>query len=111
MSRAFSYAGCPTTVMSLWRISDKTTPEILGEFYWQIKRGKDIDLALHDAKLKHLTESSGNLAHPTYWAAMVVHGSTNAINKHTPMYLIVLPIILVLALASIFYYRRWNNSR
>ena len=33
MSRAFSYAGCPTTVMSLWRISDKTTPEILGQFY------------------------------------------------------------------------------
>ncbi len=83
MSRAFSYAGCPTTVMSLWRISDKTTPEILEQFYRQISKGKDIDQALRTAKLSYLSEHSGNSAHPFYWAAMVVHGDTDRVMKRS----------------------------
>ena len=92
MSRGFSYAGCPTTVMSLWTISDKTTPEILEQFYRQIFKGLDVDQALRQAKLSYLRENSKNKAHPGLWAAMVVHGDTHSIVKSNPM---TIPLILL----------------
>ncbi len=96
MSRAFSYAGCPTTVMSLWRISDKTTPLILEQFYYQIAKGIDVDRALRAAKLTYLNKHSDNMAHPSLWAAMVVHGSTdNIISRPFNFYLLALPILAV----------------
>lgn len=101
MSRAFSYAGCPTTVMSLWRISDKTTPEILEQFYQQISKGKNIDQALRTAKLSYLSEHSGNSAHPSYWAAMVVHGDTDRVMKRSWTSLI-FSMLLIVALVLVF---------
>ncbi len=96
MSRAFSYAGCPTTVMSLWRISDKTTPVILEQFYRHISKGKDVDHALRAAKLNYLKEHSGNMAHPSQWAAMVVHGSTDGLTNPFPITLLIAITILVI---------------
>lgn len=100
MSRAFSYAGCPTTVMSLWRISDKTTPKILEQFYHQISRGKDIDYALRTAKLNYLKENPGSLAHPSYWAAMVVHGATDRLISRSYTSLLI-PLFALVILAFV----------
>ncbi len=101
MSRAFSYAGCPTTVMSLWKISDKTTPEILGQFYHQIKNGEGVDQALRGAKLKYLSENSGALSHPNYWAAMVVHGTTMPVVKPSNTWLFTAIALTALILAIV----------
>ncbi len=108
MSRAFSYAGCPTTVMSLWRISDKTTPEILGHFYRQLRKGMDIDQALRLAKLKYLEDNSGNLAHPNYWSAMVVHGATNRMVQRSWVRL-ALPVLLILMVLGVLINKRFRR--
>jgi len=108
ISRAFSYAGCPTTVMSLWRISDKTTPVILEQFYRQILKGEDVDQALRLAKLSYLKENKGNMAHPSLWAAMVVHGGTNSLVKRSNRYLLLslfAAVIIVLLVR-----RNWKQS-
>ena len=105
MSRAFSYAGCPTTVMSLWRINDKTTPEILGQFYRQINKGMTVDQALCQAKLIYLDHNQGNLAHPNNWAAMVVHGTTEKVVNQLQIRLI-LPILIAVLFLSILMVRR-----
>lgn len=109
ISRAFSYAGCPTTVMSLWRISDKTTPVILEQFYRQILKGEDVDQALRLAKLSYLKENKGNMAHPSLWAAMVVHGATDGVAKRSKVGLLVL-LFAVVILAFIMITQR-NRSR
>ena len=102
MSRAFSYAGCPTTVMSLWKIRDKTTPEILAQFYRHISKGRDVDQALRKAKLSYLKANTGNMAHPSLWAAMVVHGATERVIRPpwTPWTLLILLVFIVLVLIS-----------
>ena len=102
MSRAFSYAGCPTTVMSLWRISDKTTPEILEQFYRQINKGMDIDQALHHAKLDYLENHRGSAAHPSYWAAMVVHGNTDPVMKKSRTVLTLSIVVALIVLTIVF---------
>jgi hypothetical protein len=92
--------------MSLWRISDKTTPEILEQFYQQISKGIDIDQALRKAKLDYLSENSGNMAHPGLWAAMVVHGATNAIMKQSKIMLaLILGVLTILTLTILLIHR------
>ena len=109
MSRAFSYAGCPTTVMSLWRISDKTTPEILESFYNEISNGQAVDFALQQAKIQYLSNNPQNLSHPAFWAAMVVHGSTDKLIEQYSKLSLVLPILLIGFLILVFYLRRKTN--
>ncbi|GJM29769.1 MAG: hypothetical protein DHS20C17_24040 [Cyclobacteriaceae bacterium] len=108
MSRAFSYAGCPTTVMSLWRIPDNTTPEILEQFYKQIAKGKDVDQALRKAKLDYLSDNQGTMAHPALWAAMVVHGASGPITSNSN-----LPIwaVSVLAVCGLVFWTIKKSNR
>jgi hypothetical protein len=87
--------------MSLWRISDKTTPEILEQFYRQINRGKDIDEALRHAKLKYLEKHQQNAAHPSNWAAMVVHGNTEPVMKNSRVLLMFSILIALLVLTIV----------
>src|SRR5258706_3672618 len=54
-SRAFSYAGVPSAVISLWQVPDKATSKIMVNFYKYLKAGESKDLALQHAKL----DSSG----------------------------------------------------
>ena len=109
MSRAFSYAGCPTTVMSLWRISDKTTPKILESFYRQISNGHPVDVALQQAKIQYLADYPQNLSHPAYWAAMVMYGNTDKLIDNPSKLNLVLPLVLIGILSLVFYARRKRN--
>jgi len=103
MSRAFSYAGCPTTVMSLWKIPDNTTPGIIEPFYKEVSKGRNIDLALQRAKLQYISENPGNRAHPGLWAAMVVHGSSDSIAPEPSWALYIFASIASLAIVILVY--------
>jgi len=39
LSRAFTYAGCPSLVMSLWSIPDVSSAKVLDDFFINIKNG------------------------------------------------------------------------
>jgi CHAT domain-containing protein len=110
MSRAFSYAGCPTTVMSLWRISDKTTPEILENFYSQLSQGQAVDLALQQAKIQYLSDNPQNLSHPAFWAALVVHGNTDELVAPPTRLTLILTLLSVGILLLILYRQARRKS-
>ena len=46
ISRAFSYAGCPSVVMSLWKVPDDVTRQIMTFFYEELMDNKRKDEAL-----------------------------------------------------------------
>lgn len=78
LSRAFTYAGAASTVVSLWEVPDKETAKIMTLFYQHLKQGKAKDVALRDAKLEYLnTTDDALLKHPYYWAGFVVTGDTS----------------------------------
>lgn len=82
ISRAFSYAGCPSVLMSLWKIPDAATREIMTAFYQELKKGTAKDEALRIAQMKFLTETTDPLyQHPYFWAGMVVMGDTNPLEE------------------------------
>lgn len=76
LSRAFTYAGISSTVMSLWKVSDKETSELMVMFYENLKQGQTKNEALRNAKLSYLkTVNEPELLHPYYWAGFVVTGN------------------------------------
>ncbi len=74
LGHAFAYAGCPSLVVSLWKIDEKTSADIITRFYTYLAKGMPKHKALQQAKLDHLATVSDELAQPYYWAGVVLVG-------------------------------------
>ncbi|SNT31714.1 Tetratricopeptide repeat-containing protein [Ekhidna lutea] len=97
-TRAFSYAGCPSVIMSMWKLPDAATSKIMVEFYKRIKAGESKDQALRNAQLSYLSEAEDPLyRHPFFWGSFVAMGDTEPINDETERYWmwILLALLLV----------------
>lgn len=91
MSRAFTYAGVSSTVMSLWQVSDKETSELMVSFYENLKKGQAKNEALRNAKLSYLKNAKApELQHPYYWAGFVVSGDVTPMYDNKPWWLYIL---------------------
>ena len=113
ISNAFSYAGVATTVMSLWKVPDKQTTEIMISFYEHLGNGEAKDEALHNAKLDYLKSTSDpNLQHPYYWAGFVISGDTTPMRISTPAkgYVAWGALILGTLALGFFYFRRKKKA-
>lgn len=82
LSRAFAYAGVPSAVMSLWKIPDAATAQLMVEFYRHLKAGQTKDEALRQAKLYYLDNLlAPEQAHPYYWAGFVSVGDSRPLHR------------------------------
>ena len=79
LARGFAYAGCPSIVMSLWRVSDETSAELMDLFYENLANGLEKDEALQKAKIKYLENANDLSAHPANWAAFISLGNNEPI--------------------------------
>lgn len=80
ISRAFSYAGCPSVIMSFWKVPDNTTEQLMLNLYNALQSSQHKGASLRSAKLKYLSEVKDfNKAHPFYWASFVLMGDHNKI--------------------------------
>ncbi len=70
LSQAFFYAGAPSVVVSLWRVADVSTADLMVEFYRALVQGQSKAEALRQAKLKLRQQ----YAHPFYWAPFILMG-------------------------------------
>ncbi len=98
LSRAFNYAGIPSTVMSLWKVDDESTEKIMISFYKHLNEGETKDDALKNAKLDYLKSTDDPLLkHPYYWAGFVLTGNTDALieNHHYWFYAFGILILLL----------------
>ncbi|MFC4721378.1 CHAT domain-containing protein [Geojedonia litorea] len=87
ISRAFTYTGIPSTVMSLWKVDDHATAKIMIAFYKHLKAGEPKDIALKNAKIDYLNSTAEPaLRHPYYWAGFVVSGNTSPIIEDKKLY-------------------------
>lgn len=79
LSRAFTYAGCKSLVMSLWSLQDVYTDDLLKVFYAELQKGTPKDLALQKAKLQYLNQEDAERRAPNYWAALVLSGEVESL--------------------------------
>lgn len=73
LTAAFLFAGARTVVVSLWKVADESTAQLMINFYNQLLSGKDKSSALREAKLALLRDA--NYANPFYWAPFVQVGA------------------------------------
>lgn len=74
LSRALTYAGVESAVVSLWQVPDKETSEIMIAFYEYLKQGSDKSEALALAKRDFLRNNPMK-NDPYYWAGFIVSGA------------------------------------
>ena len=111
ISRAFNYAGIPSTVMSLWKVDDEATAKIMTYFYEHLKMGESKDEALKNAKLEYLKNTDDILLkHPYYWSGFVLSGNTDAlIETHNYWYYVLILPILFLGIFKKRLFKFFNN--
>ncbi len=69
MSRAWLLAGAPSVVVSLWKLDDKATSELMAEFYKNLKTMSRAE-AMQQAQLVMMKRYEN----PYYWGAFVLYG-------------------------------------
>lgn len=105
LARAFKFAGVPNVVMSLWQAEDRSTAEIMKNFYRNLDEGMDKDEALRQAKLSFI-ENSRN-THPFFWATFVLIGDEQPMDlKPSLLWYWIIGISLVLGGFIIFFRKK-----
>lgn len=79
LARAFTYAGVPSLVVTLWQIDDYATSVIMKDFYLELSKGKTKANSLRLAKRNFLQKAHGILAHPVYWSSFILIGDSKPI--------------------------------
>jgi CHAT domain-containing protein len=87
LTRAFMYAGAPTVGVSLWSVADKSTAELMTDFYKRLLKasgsslpgssssasmGASASAAMRDAQLAMI--AGKKYSAPFYWAPFVLVG-------------------------------------
>jgi CHAT domain-containing protein len=78
LARAFTYAGCASTVNSLWKADDEATSGILKQFHHYLQKGYTKSKALQQAKLDYI-QSNALHTSPDYWSNLILIGNTDPV--------------------------------
>jgi len=105
LARGFAYSGVPSVVMSLWKVSDRSTARLMKYFYTYLKEGYSKDKALQLAKLQFLGENDPFYSNPHFWAGFVQIGDTVPVKfeKLYSKFVWALLIAFVLAVSGFIY--------
>lgn len=113
LNRAFTLAGVPSTLASLWEVPDNVTQKIMVDFYQNLKNGQSKTTALRNAKIDYLKNTNdANFQMPFYWAGFVLHGDPTPITmqKSCTPFIIVMFLLVALIIAIIVVRRIKTNT-
>ena len=80
LRRAFVLAGSHSQVISLWKVDDIATQELMVDYYDRLISGTPRDASLRETQLAFL--NSDEYSHPYYWAAFIGSGDWRAIEMN-----------------------------
>ncbi len=78
LARGFFSSGTRSVVSTLWSVNEKSTNEIITEFYQRLQKGETKISALQAAKRRYIQRHHGVEAAPYYWGALILIGNTDA---------------------------------
>ena len=78
LRRAFVLAGAKTLVMSLWKVPDEPTRELMEDFYGRLLAGQGRAEALREAQLA----MKAKYPDPFYWGAFICQGDPGPLRTH-----------------------------
>ena len=109
MGRGFQYAGVPTIVMSLWKVADASSPQLMQQFYHGLKKRQNTAQSLSYAKKAYLDQADRFTAHPSNWAAFIHIGLIQKSNSSLLTYILIGLAILILTGAVFLKRKSFSN--
>lgn len=113
LGRSFLQGGAESVIMSLWKLEDGASSELMGYFYQSLEEGVSRQEALRQAKLNYLATADDLHSHPAFWAGYLLQGDTSPLNpiaSTTPWIYIGLGVLLILGLVLFIILRRGRKS-
>lgn len=80
LRRALVLAGAESEVMSLWKVDDAATQELMTAYYRRLSADEGRSDALREVQLTMAREG----LHPYYWAAFIAGGSGRSLSEKEP---------------------------
>ena len=104
LTRGFKYAGVSNLVVSLWKINDLSTSQLMSIFYSDLEETESAFAANQNSKLAYLnnTDISNVKKSPYYWSAFVYFGDLTA-PKTTSSYNLMIYLVLGLIFVIIIW--------
>ncbi|MFC2151788.1 CHAT domain-containing protein, partial [Bacteroidota bacterium] len=102
LARGFIYSGCPSIVMTLWSVEDKSGVKLMTSFYKYLLKGKSKSESLTLSKLDFINTADQLKSHPYFWSGYVVIGNNKALFKTHRIYLVYFGIIILLLAGVLF---------
>jgi CHAT domain-containing protein len=75
LCRGFFAAGVHSLVVSLWRVDDYSTTELMTKFYQGLQARLTVNQAMRAAQLAIKSVADEGFDHPYYWAPFIVTGN------------------------------------
>lgn len=106
LAHGFMHAGCPSVLMTLWKVDEQASNEVIAQFYKYLSKGYDKSKALRMAKLDLLATDNERLAHPYYWAGLSLVGDPVPLYDNKSRWFWIVAIIILLAGGALFLRKR-----
>ena len=106
MARGFIYAGCPSIVMTLWQVSDRSSADLMSGFYKNLKKGKSKKNSLRQSKIDYIQSSDKLKSNPYFWSAFLMVGDNSALYEPSPVKILIIVLLAFILLVAIFGYRK-----
>jgi CHAT domain-containing protein len=78
LARGFFTAGAKSIVMTLWAVSDKSSSQIVKNFYGSLSSNQNIGEAMQKSKIQYLEQTDEEGAHPYFWSGYIVLGNAGS---------------------------------
>lgn len=111
LARGFMYAGCPSIIMTLWEVSDRSGALLMKNFYKQLKQGKVKSEALREAKLNFIKGADQLKAHPYFWSSYVAIGDVSPIFKNNRLYYLLTVLAAIIILTGTATFLRFRQKK
>ncbi|MCB9232513.1 MAG: CHAT domain-containing protein [Bacteroidia bacterium] len=111
MARGFFQAGVPAVVMSLWKVEDLATADLMAGFYKHLAAGDPTDLALARSQREFLAASDEISAFPGFWAGFVMVGQPQILPAGSGFQVWQMVLTLLVLGGLILGWWRWRRKR
>lgn len=105
-NRGFAALGIPSSVTNLWEVQNETTYRLTESFYKYMSKGEPLDVALQKAKLEFFQQTSQEKTLPYYWAAAIMMGNTDPIEKKGSIPWVWIACAVAIVFISIVLYKK-----
>ena len=106
LARGFTYAGCPSIIMTLWQVSDQSSSDLMTSFYRYLKKGKSKQESMRLAKIDFLDAADDLTSNPYFWSGFVVVGDGSPIYRKSGIAYWMIIITLFIGIILFLQYRR-----